>query len=99
MTMKSSFPQSLGGVPMQRRIFLSRAGLAAGAVVATSLVPLSAVHALPARLLAAAAEPPWTGHVDDACGHWPPYAHPIPYGPPAAAPLMAADPADWNFPA
>jgi hypothetical protein len=87
-----------------RRAFLGGAGFAAGAVVATVLVPLSVVHALPAPaqvgLTPKADDPSWTGHVDDACGHWPPYAHPIPYNvvraPDAAAALFAANvaPAD-----
>lgn len=68
---------------LDRRAFLGSAGLAAGAVVATALVPLSIVHAVPAQasvgLTPLANDPSWTGHVDDACGHWPPYAHPIPY--------------------
>jgi hypothetical protein len=75
MTMKS--------VLLDRRAFLSGAGMAAGAVVATSLVPLSVVHAfspsIPLNVVAAA---PSTGtwHVDDVCGHWPPYAHAVAYG-------------------
>jgi hypothetical protein len=68
---------------LDRRAFLGGAGVAAGAVVATALVPLSIVHALPAQapvaLTPLPTDPSWTGHVDDACGHWPPYAHPIPY--------------------
>jgi hypothetical protein len=67
---------------LDRRTFLGGAGFAAGAVVATSLVPLSVVHALPSEVplsVAPADDPAWTGHVDDACGHWPPYSHPIPY--------------------
>jgi hypothetical protein len=67
---------------LDRRTFLGGAGFAAGAVVATSLVPLSVVHALPSEAplpLSVAPADSWTGHVDDACGHWPPYSHPIPY--------------------
>ena len=69
---------------LDRRSFLGGAGFAAGAVVATSLVPLSIVHALPSEAslplsVAPADDPSWTGHIDDACGHWPPYSHPIPY--------------------
>jgi hypothetical protein len=70
---------------LDRRAFLGGAGFAAGAVVASTLVPLSVVHALPSEsavpLTAALADDPsWIGHVDDACGHWPRYAHSIPYG-------------------
>ena len=68
---------------LDRRAFLGGAGFAAGAVMVTALVPLSAVHALPVQgavaLTPMPADPSWNGHVDDACGHWPPYAHPIPY--------------------
>ncbi|MEJ1965085.1 MAG: hypothetical protein WDO56_27490 [Gammaproteobacteria bacterium] len=68
---------------LDRRAFLGSAGFAAGAVVAATLVPLSVVHALPSSaavaLTPAPEDPVWTGHVDDACGHWPPYAHAIPY--------------------
>ena len=67
---------------LDRRSFLGGAGMAAGAVVASTLVPLSVVHALPSQgvaLTAAVDDPSWTGHVDDACGHWPRYSHPIGY--------------------
>jgi hypothetical protein len=67
---------------LDRRAFLGGAGFTAGAVVACSLVPLSLVHALPSEQpvgLTPAADS-WTGHVDDACGHWPPYSHPISFG-------------------
>ena len=68
---------------LDRRAFLGGAGFAAGAVVATALVPLSIVHAVPAQeslaLTPLPADPSWTGHVDDACGHWPPYSYDIPY--------------------
>jgi hypothetical protein len=83
---------------LDRRAFLGGAGLAAGAVVATALVPLSIVHAVPTRasiaLTPAPGDPSWNGHVDDAWGHWPPYAHPIPYN--AMRPVFAAnvEPAD-----
>ena len=79
---------------LDRRAFLGGMGFAAGAVVATSLVPLSVVHALPSG------EVQGTWHVDDMCGHWPPYSHPIGYGHVAteAASLMAhADPIDHIF--
>ena len=90
---------------LDRRAFLGGAGFAAGAVVASSLVPLSIVHALPAQasvgLTPMPDDPTWNGHVDDACGHWPPYAHPIPYNvvraPEPAADAFAANvhPADY----
>ena len=68
---------------LDRRAFLGGVGFTAGAVVATALVPLSIVHAVSAReplaLTPTADDPSWSGHIDDACGHWPPYAHAIPY--------------------
>lgn len=72
---------------LDRRAFLGGAGFTAGAVVAATLVPLSVVHALPSQMAPALTpalastneDASWTGHIDDACGHWPPYAHPIPY--------------------
>ena len=60
---------------LDRRAFLGGVGFTAGAVVASTLVPLSVVHAV-----AHTDDPAWIGHVDDACGHWPRYAHSIPYG-------------------
>jgi hypothetical protein len=86
---------------LDRRAFLGGAGMAAGAVVASTLVPLSVVHALPSQgvaLTAAVDDPSWTGHVDDACGHWPPYSHPIPYDVGRAPGALTADVAphiDW----
>ena len=68
---------------LDRRAFLGGAGFTVGAVMATALVPLSLVHAAPAQgmtgLSPLPGDPSWNGHVDDACGHWPPYAYPIPY--------------------
>ena len=83
---------------LDRRAFLGGVGFTAGAVVASALVPLSLVHAVPAEhspeLTPLAGDPQWNGHVDDACGHWPPYAHPIPYNvchSPAATVATAMD--------
>ena len=66
---------TIKSVLIDRRTFLSAAGMTAGAVVATSLVPLSVVHAV----TPCAAFVGGTGHVDDVCGHWPPYSHAIGY--------------------
>jgi hypothetical protein len=92
---------SVKSLVMDRRAFLGGVGMAAGAVVATSLVPLSVVHALPAAglPLSAAVEPAGGWHIDDMCGHWPPYAHPIGYGHamPAASLTAHADPIDHIF--
>ena len=64
-----------GGPTPRHRQFM-RVSIAAGAVVATALVPLSIVHAVPAQgavaLTPMANDPSWNGHVDDACGHWRP---------------------------
>lgn len=80
---------------LDRRAFLGGAGFAAGAVVATVLMPLSVVHALPAQaevdLTPLPDDPSWHGHVDDACGHWPPYSHAIPYNVVQAPAAVAAD--------
>jgi hypothetical protein len=89
---------------LDRRAFLGGFGFAAGAVVASTLVPLSLVHAVPTDSLAMTpmpGEPEWNGHVDDACGHWPPYSYSIPYnvgrspdGATVAAAHVAVDPID-----
>jgi hypothetical protein len=86
---------------LDRRAFLGGAGFAAGAVVASTLVPLSVVHALPsqASVPLTTSDPLWNGHVDDACGHWPPYSHPIPYGVGRAPEWFAsaAEPLDYTL--
>jgi hypothetical protein len=85
---------------IDRRSFLGSVGWMASAVVATSLVPLSVVHAVPTGALSLSAAGPFNGlwHVDDICGHWPPYAHPIGYGQVACVSLTArADPIDHIF--
>jgi hypothetical protein len=85
---------------LDRRAFLGGAGFAAGAVVATALVPLSIVHAVPETTQVALTplpnDPSWNGHVDDACGHWPPYSYDIPYNVVRAPEAFAGnvDPAD-----
>ena len=86
---------------IDRRMFLGGAGLLAGAAVATTLVPLSVVHASTASLSVAAAGPAATAstwHVDDVCGHWPPYAYPIGYGQGQVSETLAqAEPIDHIF--
>lgn len=86
---------TIKAVLLDRRAFLTGAGMAAGAVVATSLVPLSVVHAFPSDIpLSAAVTGTW--HVDDVCGHWPPYSHAVAYGyhADAASNLACAEPFD-----
>ena len=81
---------------IDRRSFLGSVGMMAGAVVATSLVPLSTVHAVVQLPLSSGG----TWHVDDMWGHWPRYAHPIGYGhlQNAQVSLLAhADPIDHIF--
>jgi hypothetical protein len=64
---------------MDRRVFLSSVGIAAGASLAASMLPLSVASAVEANVSAAAtADGLWS--VDVICGHWPLYSHPIPYG-------------------
>jgi hypothetical protein len=78
-------------ITMDRRTFLGSAGL----VVATTLVPLSVVHAICSDVSIATVS---TWHVDDVCGHWPPYAHPIGYGHvPAPVAVAHAEPVDHIF--
>jgi len=99
MTARKIVPSESAGVLLDRREFLAGAGFTAGAVMATSLVPMALVHAVPANAHESVDASEGTWHVDDMWGHWPPYAHPIPYGRPAEAPSLAelADPADYNF--
>jgi len=81
-----------------RREFLGGAALTAGALLAGVALPLSLE---PPSALALALETPAlaSGHVDDAWGHWPPYAHPIAYGNAAPQPVdwTQAAPIDRNF--
>lgn len=83
-----------------RRWFLGSVAMIAGAVVATSLVPLSTVHAVAQLPTAPASDGEGTWHVDDMWGHWPRYAHPIGYGHVQSAHeslLAHADPIDHIF--
>jgi hypothetical protein len=83
---------------IDRRSFLGGVGLMAGAVMASSLVPLSTVQAIAQLPATPAADGTW--HVDDMWGHWPRYSHPIGYGhvPSTSASLFAhADPIDHIF--
>jgi hypothetical protein len=83
---------------IDRRAFLGGAGLIAGAVVATTLAPLSMVHASATGLSFVTAGEAGTWHIDDVCGHWPPYAHPIGYGHGSASVTVAhAEPIDHIF--
>jgi len=67
-----------------RREFLGGAALAAGTLAAGTLLKLSLE---PPSALALSLQTPQLGHghIDDAWGHWPPYAHPIPHAAPAAS--------------
>ena len=60
----------------RRRFFLGSLSVSAAVLLGGELGTALAVS--PA---AAANVPMGKGHVDDMWGHWPPYAHPIPYGP------------------
>jgi hypothetical protein len=90
---------------LDRRTFLGRLTLTAGAVVAGQFVSLSIARAARGKgsaaaaqqRAAAAAEGDW--HVDDICGHWPRYAHPIPFAQPQSATVVweGVDPVDVAF--
>jgi hypothetical protein len=90
---------------LDRRTFLGRLTLTAGAVVAGQFVSLSIARAAGGKGsgaaaqqgAAAAAEGDW--HVDDICGHWPRYAHPIPFAQPQSATVVweGVDPVDVAF--
>jgi hypothetical protein len=58
----------------RRRFFLGTLSVSGAFLLPGGLGALS-LAASPA----AAAVPSGAGHVDDMWGHWPPYAHPIPY--------------------
>ena len=96
----------LGGAnALDRRTFLGRLTLTAGAVVAGQFVSLSIARAGAHKGFAGAAvqgsagpaEGAW--HVDDICGHWPRYAHPIPFAQAQAATVVweGVDPVDGAF--
>jgi hypothetical protein len=76
-----------------RRRFIAGAGLVAGAAFVSGIAPFGSARSQPRPALRG------TGHVDDACGHWPPYSHPIPYGhvPPSGAAWAHWDPIDHIF--
>jgi hypothetical protein len=72
----SSVPAPSLHCALDRRAFLA-GGLASGALLAAVLSAGLSSAALPPGVSSAAAG---DGHIDDAWGHWPPYAHPIPHG-------------------
>jgi hypothetical protein len=93
---------------LDRRTFLGRLTLKAGGIVAGQFVSLSIARAVGTRGAAQALGAPgapgkgpqdagW--HVDDICGHWPRYAHPIPFAQPQSAPVLweNGDPIDRVF--
>ncbi len=67
---------TLNGKVMDRREFLGALGLTAAG---SALVLAGGIGRIPREATGAAAIPEGTGHVDDMWGHWPRYAHPIPY--------------------
>ena len=93
---------TLNGRTLDRRAFLGTMGLTAGAVLAgqflTAGLARASTSGQPAAM-SAAHESHGLGHVDDICGHWPRYAHPIPFGPVRSGQLAwdNVDPADLNF--
>ena len=94
---------------LDRRTFLGRLTLTAGAVVAGQIISLSVARAAVDQVTGEAlprtagahgagpAEGDW--HVDDVCGHWPRYAHPIPFAQAQSAPVAweGVDPVDIAF--
>ncbi|MGB6450476.1 MAG: twin-arginine translocation signal domain-containing protein [Steroidobacteraceae bacterium] len=102
----------LVGTALDRRAFLGTVGVAVGAALAASVVSLaSAGHAEPSGAPAAAApahrpfvasradaaaSPDELWDIDDMWGHWPRYAHPIPYArvEPSASVWERIDPVD-----
>ena len=68
------------GLTLDRRTFLWRTGLAAGAMVAATLDPLSLDRGTAPGPALTAAHPDGIWHVDDMWGHSPRYAHAIPHG-------------------
>jgi len=94
---------------LDRRTFLGRLTLTAGAVVAGQFVSLSIARAAVEqdvgegvlRGAGARAVTPAGGdwHVDDICGHWPRYAHPIPFARAQSTPVVweGVDPVDVAF--
>jgi hypothetical protein len=73
---------------LDRRTFLGKAGITAGAVIVSGIVSLSSEEttqtgcstaAVAPVLPSAAVDSTGLGHVDDMWGHWPRYAHPIPH--------------------
>ena len=95
---------SVVAVDLERRSFLRAASVTTSAALASALAPCSLLEALatPAPALAvsaSAAECMREWHIDDAWGHTPRYAHPIPYAP-ARAPHIAwerVDPIDHLY--
>ena len=69
---------TLNGRVLDRRTFLGALGLtAAGSLVARHPWNVALLEAPAGGLAACAEQGAW--HVDDMWGHWPRYAHPIPY--------------------
>jgi hypothetical protein len=90
---------------IDRRAFLGNVGVVAGAVMAASVMPLvsagaasfeAPARAAPVRAPVVADSSDELRHVDDMWGHWPRYAHPVPYARMQAAPALweRADPVD-----
>ena len=67
---------TLNGRVVDRRAFLGALGLTAAG---TALALAGAGARPPGAAMGASAMPEGAGHVDDMWGHWPRYAHPIPY--------------------
>jgi hypothetical protein len=85
----------------QRRSFLYTAGLTAGGLTIAAVFPFADSLAGDASAALASMEPFRTGgdesvwDIDSACGHFPPYAHPIAHAPAHKLALLDA-PAYWG---
>ncbi len=93
---------TLNGRVLDRRAFLGTMGLAAGVVLVGSVVPVAVTRrtaAIPPGDMSAAHDGGGSWHVDDMWGHWPRYAHPIPYSHVESAAVTSENvaPADLMF--
>ena len=70
---------TLNGRIVDRRAFLGALGLAAAGSLLAARTPSGGAAPLSLRPSSAGAASNGTWHIDDMWGHWPRYAHPIPY--------------------
>jgi hypothetical protein len=104
MTAKGVTRKRMVDPMLDRRAFLHEVTCAGGALMVAAVLPrLSVASSAPegpsTTCVGSGPEALGSGHIDDACGHWPPYAHPIPYAQISGTPLNIAlvQPVDRNF--